>query len=128
MQEDKEAIFDSSDTVKECLSILKELINKTTLKLDNMERSCRKGFLDATALAEYLVEKGVSFREAHEIVGKIVGVCSKSGKELSDVSIKDFKQYSPLIDKGVYKVLGVKNYIKQLKATVQLPLSQYRNK
>jgi argininosuccinate lyase len=116
MQEDKEAIFDSSDTVKECLSILKDLINKTTLKLDNMERSCRKGFLDATALAEYLVEKRVPFREAHEIVGKIVGVCSKSGKELSDVSIKDFKQYSPLIDKGVYKILGVKNYIKQFKS------------
>ena len=116
MQEDKEAIFDSSDTVKECLSILKELINKTTLKLDNMERSCRKGFMDATVLAEYLVEKGVPFREAHEIVGKIVGVCSKSGKELSDVSIKDFKQYSPLIDKGVYKILGVKNYIKQFKS------------
>jgi argininosuccinate lyase len=116
MQEDKEAIFDSSDTVKECLSILKELINKTTLKLDNMESSCSKGFLDATVLAEYLVGKGVPFREAHEIVGKIVGVCSKSGKELSDVSIKDFKQYSPLIDKGVYKVLGVKNYIKQFKS------------
>ena len=49
-------------------------------------------------------------------MGKIVVVCSKSGKELSDVSIKDFKQYSPLIDKGVYKILGVKNYIKQFKS------------
>ena len=116
MQEDKEAIFDSSDTVKECLSILKELIKKTKLKLDNMERSCSKGFLDATVLAEYLVGKGVPFRKAHEIVGKIVGVCSKSGKELSDVSIKDFKRYSPLIDKDVYKILGVKNYIKQFKS------------
>ena len=116
MQEDKEAIFDSSDTVKECLSILKELLNKTTLKLDNMENSCRKGFLDATVLAEYLVEKGVPFREAHEIVGKIVGMCRESGKELSDVSIKDFKQYSPSIDKDVYKVLGVKNYINQFKS------------
>ena len=67
MQEDKEPIFDSSDTVKNCLSILKELINKTTLKLDNMERSCRKGFLDATVLAEYLVEKGVPFREAMKL-------------------------------------------------------------
>jgi argininosuccinate lyase len=116
MQEDKEAIFDSSDTVKKCLSILTELIKKTKLKLDNMESSCSKGFLDATVLAEYLAGKGVPFREAHEIVGKIVGVCSKSGKELSDVSIKDFKQYSPLIDKGVYKNLGVKNYIKQFKS------------
>jgi argininosuccinate lyase len=116
MQEDKEAIFDSSDTVKNCLSILKELINNTALKLDNMENSCRKGFLDATVLAEYLAKKGVPFREAHEIVGKIVGLYGKSGKELSDVSIKDFKQYSPLIDKDVYKVLGVKNYIKQFKS------------
>lgn len=116
MQEDKEAIFDSSDTVKNCLSILKELINNTALKLDNMENSCRKGFLDATVLAEYLAKKGVPFREAHEIVGKIVGLCGKSGKELSDVSIKDFKLYSPLIDKDVYKILGVKNYIKQFKS------------
>lgn len=116
MQEDKEAIFDSSDTVKNCLSILKELINNTALKLDNMENSCIKGFLDATVLAEYLAKKGVPFREAHEIVGKIVRLCGKSGKELSDVSIKDFKQYSPLIDKDVYKILGVKNYIKQFKS------------
>jgi argininosuccinate lyase len=116
MQEDKEPIFDSSDTVKNCLSILKELINKTTLKLDNMENSCRKGFLDATVLAEYLVVKGIPFREAHEIVGKLVGVCGKSGKELSDVSLEDFKKYSSLIGKDVYKVLGVKNYIKQFKS------------
>jgi len=116
MQEDKEPIFDSSDTVKNCLSILKELINKTTLKLDNMENSCRKGFLDATVLAEYLVSKGVPFREAHEIVGKLVGQCGKSGKELSDVSLDDFKKHSSLIGKDVYKVLGVKNYIKKFKS------------
>jgi len=72
--------------------------------------------MDATVLAEYLVVKGVPFREAHEIVGKLVGQCSKSGKELSDVSLEDFKKYSSLIGKDVYKVLGVKNYIKQFKS------------
>lgn len=116
MQEDKEAIFDSSDTVKECLLILGELIKNTTFKIDNMERKCRKGFPDATAMADYLVNKGVPFREAHEIVGRIVGACSKNDKELKDVNLKDFKQYSHLIGKDVYKILGIENYIKQYKS------------
>ena len=67
-------------------------------------------------LAEYLVVKGVPFREAHEIVGKLVGQCGKSGKELRDVSLENFKKHSSLIGKDVYKVLGVKNYIKQFKS------------
>ncbi len=116
LQEDKEAIFDSSDTVKDCLIILKELIKKTTFKIDNIERSCQKGFPDATAIADYLVKKGIPFREAHEIVGKIVKKCSKDGKELGDISIKEFRQFSPLISKDIYKKLGARNYIKQYKS------------
>ncbi|MFQ5965791.1 MAG: argininosuccinate lyase [Candidatus Scalinduaceae bacterium] len=113
IQEDKEAIFDSSDTVKDCLLILRELIKKTTFKTENMEESCQKGFLDATGMADYLVKKGVAFRKAHEIVGKMVENYSRSGKELSEVSIKDFKRFSPLIDSDVYETLGMKNYIKK---------------
>ncbi len=135
MQEDKEAIFDSSDTVKDCLVILKELIKKTAFKIDNVEKSCQKGFPDATGIADYLVKKGASFREAHEIVGKIVMKYSKSGKGLSDIDIKDFKQFSPLIGKDVYKTLGVKNYIEKYKSTgstspvsVQRKLSSWEKK
>jgi len=116
MQEDKEAIFDSSDTVKDCLIILNELIMKTAFKINNVEKSCQKGFPDATGIADYLVKKGVPFREAHEIVGKIVMKYCKSGKELSDIDIKDFKQFSPLIGKDIYKTLGAANYIEQFKS------------
>ncbi len=116
MQEDKEAIFDSSDTMKDCLLILKELIKKTTLKTDNMEKSCQKGFLDATGIADYLVKKGVPFRKAHEIVGKIVKKYSNNGKGLRDISIRDFKQFSTLIDKDIYETVGVENYIKQYRS------------
>jgi argininosuccinate lyase len=116
LQEDKEAIFDSSDTVKDCLIILKELIKKTTFKIENIERSCQKGFPDATGIADYLVKKGIPFRDAHEIVGRIVMKYSKNGKELNDISIEEFKQFSPLISKDIYKTLGVGNYIKQYKS------------
>jgi len=116
MQEDKEAIFDSSDTVKDCLRILGELIKKTAFKIDNIEESGQKGFPDATGIADYLVKKDIPFREAHEIVGKIVMKYSKGGKELSDISIKEFKQFSPLISKDIYKTLGAENYIKQYKS------------
>jgi argininosuccinate lyase len=116
LQEDKEAIFDSSDTVKDCLVILKELIKKTAFKIDNIERSGQKGFPDATGIADYLVKKGIPFREAHEIVGKIVMKYSKGDKELSDISIREFKQFSPLISKDIYKTLGAENYIKQYKS------------
>jgi argininosuccinate lyase len=116
LQEDKEAIFDSSDTVKDCLRILGELIKKTAFKIDNIEKSGQKGFPDATGIADYLVKKGMPFREAHEIVGKIVMKYSKGGKELSDISIKEFKQFSPLISKDIYKTLGAENYIKQYKS------------
>ena len=116
LQEDKEAIFDSSDTVKDCLRILGELIKKTAFKVDNIEKSGQKGFPDATGIADYLVKKGMPFREAHEIVGKIVMKYSKGDKELSDISIKEFKQFSPLISKDIYKTLGAENYIKQYKS------------
>ncbi|MCP5006077.1 MAG: argininosuccinate lyase, partial [Planctomycetes bacterium] len=116
MQEDKEAIFDSSDTIIECLVILKGLIGKTTLKFDHMEKSCEKGFLDATGIADYLVTKGVPFRQSHEIVGKIVKKCSASGTRLQDVSLRDFKKFSLLIDKDIYKTIGVANYIRQYKS------------
>ncbi|MCP4371777.1 MAG: hypothetical protein GY797_27210 [Deltaproteobacteria bacterium] len=72
--------------------------------------------MDAAAFAEYQVEEGVPIRASHESVGERRGRCSKSGRELSNVSIEDFKKYSSLIDKDVYKVLGVKNYIKQFKS------------
>ncbi|HCN19581.1 MAG TPA: hypothetical protein DIS73_04760 [Planctomycetia bacterium] len=77
--------------------------------------ACEKGFLDATALAEYLVQKGLPFRQAHEVVGKIVKKALKDKKKLAGLSVDEFKKFSSLIDSDVYDLLGVENCIKHYK-------------
>ncbi|MEK7242499.1 MAG: argininosuccinate lyase, partial [Planctomycetota bacterium] len=117
MQEDKVAVFDIASTVKASLSLLKKVVNGTTFKPENIALACTKGYLDATALAEYLVTKGLPFRQAHEVVGKLVRRAVKEGKTLKEFSLDELRQSSPLIDKGVYDFLGVENCIKHYKGT-----------
>ncbi|MBI2556448.1 MAG: argininosuccinate lyase, partial [Planctomycetes bacterium] len=79
-------------------------------------QACDKGFIDATALAEYLVKKGVPFRKAHEIVGNIVRECIRVQCRLTDLKLERFKAFSSVIEKDVYKALGVENCIKNYKS------------
>ena len=116
MQEDKVAIFDASDTVQNSLSILAELVANTSFNGERMTQACEKGFIDATALAEYLVKKGVPFRKAHEIVGNIVRECIRVQCRLEDLKLEGFKAFSSVIEKDVYKALGVENCIKNYKS------------
>ncbi len=116
MQEEKVAVFDAADTVQTSLSILAELVANTNFNGDRMMQACKKGFIDATALAEYLVKKGVPFRKAHEIVGNIVRECIKVQCRLMDLQLAGFKAFSSAIEKDVYKVLGVENCIKNYKS------------
>ncbi len=116
MQEDKIAIFDAADTVQISLSILAELVANSDFNGEQMMSACEKGFIDATALAEYLVKKGVPFRMAHEIVGKIVRECIRVQCRLMDLHLESFKAFSSVIEKDVYKVLGVENCIKNYKS------------
>ncbi len=116
MQEDKIAIFDAADTVQTSLSILAELVANTNFNGEQMMHACEKGFLDATALAEYLVKKGVPFRTAHEIVGKIVRECIRIQCRLMDLQLESFKAFSSAVEEDVYKVLGVENCIKNYKS------------
>jgi len=115
MQEDKVAIFDASDTVQNSLSILAELVANTSFNGERMKLACEKGFIDATALAEYLVKKGVPFRKAHEIVGNIVRECIRAHCRLEDLQLEGFKAFSSTIEKDVYNALGVENCIKNYK-------------
>ncbi len=117
MQEDKEAVFGAYDTVKRCLSLIIGLVKNTEFKAENFARACEEGFLDATALAEYLVLKGIPFRQAHEIVGNIVKYCIKTNRILPELGLDTFKKYSPVIDEDVYEVLGTENCIKRYKST-----------
>jgi argininosuccinate lyase len=116
MQEDKVAIFDASDTVQTSLSVLAELVANTNFHGERMMSACEKGFIDATALAEYLVKKGVPFRMSHEIVGKIVQECIRKQCRLVDFRLESFKAFSSVIEKDVYKALGIENCIKNYKS------------
>lgn len=116
MQEDKIAIFDAADTVQTSLSVLAELVANTNFNGEQMMHACEKGFIDATALAEYLVKKGVPFRMAHEIVGKIVRECIRVQCKLTDLRLESFQAFSSAIEKDVYKALGVENCIKNYKS------------
>lgn len=112
LQEDKEPLFDAIDTIKAVLSVLNEMIPSIRFNHDRMYESAKKGYTTATDIAEYLVKKGVPFREAHEITGKIVLYCLQRGKDLYELDIKEFKRFSNLIDKDIYHALTPEGSIK----------------
>ncbi|MFZ5596805.1 MAG: argininosuccinate lyase [Bacillota bacterium] len=107
MQEDKEALFDALDTVKKCLSIFRPMLATLKFREENMLQAARGGFTNATDLADYLVRKGVPFREAHEVVGRIVYHCIGEGKSLDQVSLEEYRAFSPLVDEDVYEFISV---------------------
>ncbi|MEK7376521.1 MAG: lyase family protein, partial [Candidatus Margulisiibacteriota bacterium] len=102
MQEDKEPLFDSVDTVKCVLVIMQKMISTMKINRENMKAAVETGWLTATDLADYIVEKGIPFRQAHEIVGKIVRYCIDNNKELYALSKKEFTQYCDRIGQDVY--------------------------
>ncbi len=101
MQEDKEPVFDSARTVKECLIGAALLVDGMTVNEERMRAACDDGFLTATDLADYLARKGIPFRKAHEITGRIVRYCEANGKRLKDLSLREFRTFSPKIDEDV---------------------------
>jgi argininosuccinate lyase len=109
LQEDKQTLFEATDQVQGSLSMLAELIPRTTFKEERMEEACERGYLDATALAEYLVGRGMAFREAHHVVGLTVHEAAARGVPLSDLSVEDLREFSELIAEDVYNVLGARN-------------------
>ena len=102
MQEDKEGVFDASDTVKACLSVLTPMLDGMVANEENMLRACQQGFINATDLADYLVKKGLPFRSAYKISGQIVNKCIKENKVLETLTLDEYKQFSELFDEDVY--------------------------
>ena len=102
MQEDKEALFDSAHTVLTCLKVMGSLLGEISFKSDVLKAATEKGYLVATDLADYLVGKGITFREAHEIVGKMVVFAIENNKELHELSLEEMKSYNRQIGKDVY--------------------------
>ncbi|MDP3049909.1 MAG: argininosuccinate lyase [Eubacteriales bacterium] len=109
MQEDKEALFDAVDTVKKCLLVFKPMIRTIRVRKDRMDRAVRSGFTNATDLADYLVRKGVPFREAHEIVGKAVLYAIEQEKDLEAISLDEYRGFSASIEADVYAAISIEN-------------------
>lgn len=107
MQEDKEAVFDAIDTVKGALIPFTGMVATMNIRKDRMEQAAAGGFTNATDLADYLVKKGLPFRSAHEVSGKLVKYCLDAGIALLDVGIDEFRSFSDLIEDDVYEAISL---------------------
>jgi argininosuccinate lyase len=107
MQEDKEAVFDAVDTVKACLSVFRGMFETITFNTENMYKSALSGYTNATDAADWLVKKGVAFREAHEITGKLVLYAINKKKRLEELTLDELKNISPVFDETLYKAISV---------------------
>lgn len=103
MQEDKEGVFDTVTTIKMCLNVMTKMWQETTFDQEKMLLSVKKGFLNATDLADYLTKKGIPFRESHHITGQIVGICEKMGSSIEDLSLSQLKSLCPQIESDIYE-------------------------
>jgi argininosuccinate lyase len=110
-QEDKEPIFDAIDTVKDCLRAFADMIPAIQPRKDKMLEAAKRGFSTATDLADYLVRRGVPFRDAHEIVGKSVGYGVETGKDLSEMTLAELQQFSTEIEQDVFGVLTLEGSV-----------------
>jgi argininosuccinate lyase len=110
-QEDKEPVFDAIDTVKDCLRAFADMVPAIQPRSDKMYEAAKRGFSTATDLADYLVRKGVPFRDAHEIVGKSVAYGVQTGKDLSEMSLEELRQFSDVIEEGVFQVLTLEGSV-----------------
>ncbi|MBQ1959095.1 MAG: argininosuccinate lyase [Firmicutes bacterium] len=108
MQEDKEPVFDAYDTLKASLVIFTEMLATTTFNKEKMALSTKNGFMNATDAADYLVSKGLPFRECHEIIGKMVLYCINNKTAIEDLSLDELKQFSEIFEADVYEKVSVK--------------------
>ena len=113
MQEDKEMAFDAFDTVKGCIGLFTGMIASMTFRKDRMEASAKNGFTNATDAADYLVNHGVPFRDAHGIVGQLVLYCIDKGIALDDLSLEEYKAISPVFEEDVYEAISMKTCVEK---------------
>lgn len=115
MQEDKEALFDSLDTVKKCIHVFVGMLSTIKFNTNQMEKSALSGFANATDAADYLVKRGLPFRSAHEVIGKMVLYCIQHNIGLLDLGLPQLKEFSPLFEEDVYKALSLNACINERK-------------
>ena len=110
-QEDKEPLFDSVETIYSCLRVFADMVPTIKTNKENMYQSALKGYTTATDLADYLVKKGLAFRDAHDVVGKAVSYGIKEGKDLSEFSIDELKKFNSLIEEDIFDVISLEGSI-----------------
>ncbi len=116
LQEDKEPLFDAVDTVKNCLSIFTEMLAHTTFNAEKMYAAAGGGFSTATDVAEYLVQKGVPFRKAHEITGAMVAYCLSGRKDLSDLTLQEYQSFYAGFDASIFSRITLENAVNARKS------------
>ena len=113
MQEDKELTFDAIDTVKGCLQLFTGMMESMTFKRDRMKASAMMGFTNATDAADYLVKKGVPFRDAHSIIGRLVLYCLEKGSSIDALTIEELKQINPVFGEDVYREISLETCVEK---------------
>ena len=117
MQEDKQISFDTMETVLDVVEIMDDMLKNISFNKDVMENSCKKGFINATDVADYLVKKGVAFRDAHEMVGKLVILCEKNNISLDELPLEEYNKIcNNKIDKDIYEVISIETCVKNRKS------------
>jgi len=116
MQEDKEGLFDTVDTLKNVMEVLSPLVSSLKLNREKMFSQAKEGYLNATDAADYLVRKGVPFRKAHQLIRKIVLYSMKRGKRLEELSLKELKVFSPLFSEDFFSVVNIKRCVESRKS------------
>ena len=109
MQEDKEPVFDAIDTVEMCLPVFAAMLDTMTVRTDNMRAAAGHGFINATDCADYLTKKGMPFRDAYTVTGKLVAQCTAQGKTLEELTLAELQAVSPLFEQDVYDALNLEN-------------------
>ena len=107
MQEDKEPVFDAVDTVKKCLPVFTAMLHSMRLYPENMRKAAQRGFINATDCADYLTRKGLPFRDAYTLVGRLVSHCVETGETLESLPLEEYKKLSPVFDEDVYKAIDL---------------------
>ncbi|WP_300361435.1 argininosuccinate lyase [Fusobacterium sp.] len=113
MQEDKEAVFDALDTVKSCFSVFNGMIKTMKPNKKRMLEACQSGFINATDVADYLTNKGMSFRDAYKIVGSIVSDCIDKDKSLEEMNLEEYKNFSDLFEEDIYNEINIENCVEK---------------
>ena len=120
MQEDKELTFDAIDTVKGCLALFEGMVRTMKFHKETMEKSAMNGFTNATDAADYLVGRGVPFRDAHGIIGRLVLYCIDKKCSIEDLTIEELKEISPVFEEDVYDAISLKTCVEK-RLTVGAP-------